>query len=143
MIRRPSDEFLEHVKKYYQALPKTGEVYSRKTGLYVGNIRIREGGYMRRDAKPARAFTIVDIRKRKTIRAHVIWFLCMGDWPTKPVIHLNGIYTDDRLDNLQCGSVRGNTNRYLNKQLDKIENELNKLEQDAGKLCARSTSSSP
>lgn len=137
MIKRPSDDMLEHIKKYYYPLPDTGELFSRKTKQTVGLQRIREGGYMKANAKPARPFTIVDVKRRKFIKAHLMWYLCMGDWPTQHVIHLNDVYTDDRLDNLQCGTVRGNSQRYFHKRLTEIENGLEQLEQDAGKLaCA-------
>jgi len=46
----------------------------------------------------------------KTIRAHVIiWALKTGEWPTLTIDHINGVRSDNRVENLRCVSRSQNS----------------------------------
>lgn len=50
---------------------------------------------------------------RKTVLAHrLAWFLTNGKWPTKHIDHINGVKTDNRIDNLrECTHPENMQNR--------------------------------
>lgn len=49
----------------------------------------------------------------RTMAAHrIVWLLCMGEWPRTTLDHINGIRTDNRIENLRpCTTAQNAANR--------------------------------
>jgi hypothetical protein len=64
---------------------------------------------------------------RSFVAHRVIWALHYGEWPTSRIIHANGIYTDNRIENLRLPDERDvqrrgkNTSGVVGVSFDKIK----------------------
>ena len=54
------------------------------------------------------------INGRSFVAHRVIWALHYGAWPTRRIIHINGVYTDNRIENLRCADEKDMQRRSKN-----------------------------
>ncbi|MBE6249358.1 MAG: HNH endonuclease, partial [Prevotella sp.] len=85
-------EVIEHIKKRYTYDAATGEIRNRKGQVVKGATNSKKG------------YLYVSLyldRQRKDVYLHrLVWALVYGRFP-KQIDHLNGIKTDNRLENLR------------------------------------------
>ena len=64
---------------------------------------LNEGGYL-----------VISFSYKKLLAHRVIWLLLKGSWPTGPLDHINGIKTDNRIENLrECTPQENTRNRAV------------------------------
>lgn len=100
-------------------------------GLYevsnLGNVRsLRFGKVKVLKIRPNSGYLLVDLRKdgkRKSLLVHrLVYTAFIGPiTPGMTVDHINGIKTDNRVENLQLLSGANNTRKACNKQIDLLE----------------------
>ena len=85
--RKRVDIDIDELKCKFRYEPSTGNLYSRRTGKRVGG---RQGGYL-----------TAWVSESKRIFVHrIAWAIIHGEWPHE-IDHINGIRTDNRLENLR------------------------------------------
>ena len=85
-------EVIEHIKKRYTYDAATGEIRNRK-GQVVKGATNSKNGYL--------YVSLYLDRQRKDVYLHrLVWALVYGRFP-KQIDHINGIKTDNRLENLR------------------------------------------
>lgn len=85
------------VLRDFEYNPLTG-ILTRKTGRDgPTNGTLHDNGYLRLRWKDKLYYV-----------SHIIWVYCYGDWPKQTIDHINGIKTDNRLDNLRDVSLAEN-----------------------------------
>ena len=106
-------EVIEYIKNHYIYSPLTGEIRNRKQRVVKGSwIR---GGYKKLNIR-------IGKRRHDVCLHRVAWALVYGRFPQQ-IDHINGIKTDNRLENLREVTVSENlANRLLawNRTEDKI-----------------------
>lgn len=94
-MSEPNIDLVEYLFGYD---PDTGAVYWRR-------IRSRR----RADTNPSylskEGEWRVVVGSRYYPAAQIAWLLGHGEWPTFPIVHLNGNINDNRLDNLAPGDI--------------------------------------
>lgn len=52
-------------------------------------------------SKRVDAYVQIYVMHTQYLAAHLAWLWVYGEWPPKYIQHVNGVKTDDRIDNLQ------------------------------------------
>ncbi len=103
VIKSPSLELLALISKRLCYDPLTGDcvwVYCPEHPGSVGRIAgsVRKDGYLK-----------ISVKGRKLAGAHIAWFLYGGKWPDLDLDHINGIRSDNRIDNLRLATQQQNS----------------------------------
>lgn len=72
------------------------------------SIRIVSGQIAGRVGKDK--YWSVSYMRKKYLVHRIIWAIHHGEWPPGVIDHINGITTDNRIENLRCGTRRDNMN---------------------------------
>ena len=101
--KKPSQEWLDHIKNNYTYDREKGQVFNSKTGKpsLVGN----SCGYLL--IQP-----YLNGRKKVLQAHHVVWFFEYGEWPTSSLDHIDGNKKNNHHTNLRQVTNRENTQFY-------------------------------
>ena len=92
-MSEPSIDFVEFLFRYE---PETGAIYWRR---YRGHRRAD----LNQSCVSKEGEWHVVLGHRHYPAVQIAWLMGHGEWPTFPIVHLNGNINDNRLDNLAPG----------------------------------------
>ena len=103
-IKPPSQAILAMIREEFRHDRDTGELFRR-----VGTPSIDKYGNVR---------LVVNAAGRKSLLAHIIWFLEHGRWPTSLIDHVDGDSANNCVDNLRETTHGQNlTNSHRNRRV--------------------------
>lgn len=101
--KKPSKEWLDHIKNNYTYNRKKGQVFNNKTGKpsLIANSR----GYLH-------VGVTVKGKTKSSRTHHLVWFFEYGEWPTSQLDHIDGNKLNNHFTNLRLATGRENTQSY-------------------------------
>ena len=90
----PSQELLDHIRARFTYDPITGYLY--RDGQKVGYRG--EKDYLRIEITP-----ISNVHYTRQVH-QVCWYLAYGSWPDKPIDHIDGVRSNNQLNNLRLAT---------------------------------------
>ena len=112
---------IDELKKLLRYEPETGKIFFKKrsvedfeTERAYKIFKTRFEGKQTFNTKHSYGYLVGTI-KSKSLRAHIVAFaLHYGKWPTKDIDHINGIKTDNRIQNLRESTAQENAkNKFI------------------------------
>lgn len=101
--KKPSQEWLDHIKNNYTYDREKGQVFNNKTGKPC--LGTDTHGYMR-------LTVYVHPKKRSIATHHMVWFFEYGVWPTSQLDHIDGNKMNNHCTNLRLVTMRENVKFY-------------------------------
>lgn len=101
--KKPSQEWLDHIKSNYTYDREKGQVFNSKTGRLplVPNTH----GYLRVNVGLNKNYRTIKIH-------HLVWFFEYGEWPTSQLDHIDGNKVNNHHTNLRQVTGRENSQFY-------------------------------
>ena len=87
-------ELLLRIKKNYTYDAKSGRLTSSRYGRTIRGAKRDKRGYLYIYCK-------IDKRKIHVYLHHAVWAVCNDRWPEQQLDHVNGIKSDNRIENLR------------------------------------------
>jgi len=100
---------IDQLKSYFQYEPETGNIFWIAKGR--GKIKKKPAG-----SKLYSGYIGICIGPKRVQAHRIAWALHNGAWPEKQIDHINGIKTDNRIENLRLATnAQNGKNIKLNK----------------------------
>jgi hypothetical protein len=101
--KKPSQEWLDHIKNRYTYDREKGQVFNNKKGKPP--VALNAHGYLR--------YTIcLNGKQRFALAHHLVWFFEYEEWPTSSLDHIDGNKVNNHHTNLRQATSRENTQFY-------------------------------
>jgi len=83
--------------------------YCQETGLFIRKIGVKgsSAGAVS-GSQMSKGYLQIGVNKRKYLAHRLAWFYVYKVWPDGQIDHINGIKTDNRIENLRCVTNKQN-----------------------------------
>ena len=101
--KKPSKEWLDHIKNNYTYDREKGQVFNNRLGQRL--LKPDNHGYLRLNVP-------VPPKYRRLAMHHLVWFFEYGVWPTSQLDHIDGNKVNNHFTNLRLVTMRENVRFY-------------------------------
>lgn len=101
-VSAASQQVIDYLLAHYEYRPE-GKIYSKMFKRVVSGFVIRKG------------YLSLKVNRIQVRYSRAVWALNHGAWPHGFIDHINGIVTDNRIENLRDASIKENNNNKVAK----------------------------